>query len=169
MRQAFALALNRHDLVEHALQGNQKAAFGLIPPIILPGKPFFEDANICLARQLLQEALREQKLSDKDLPPIFIQYAANERSHKIAQIIQQQLKNNLNIQVHLQNYEAKIYYDLLKACRYQLGIGSWFADIRDPISFLEALSSKAMAPIIHNGKILHTLLYSTSFTCHPNF
>ena len=35
MRQAFAFALNRSDLVEHVLQGNQIPAFGMIPPSVL--------------------------------------------------------------------------------------------------------------------------------------
>lgn len=142
MRQAFALALNRKDLVEHVLQGNQQPAFGIIPPSFIEGRPLFQDHDVWLARQLFQEALQEQKLTLQSLPPIFIHYASNERAHKIAQVAQQQWKNNLGVQVALQSNEGKVYYDRLKKHDYQLGIGSWFADIRDSISFLEIFKLK---------------------------
>lgn len=142
MRQAFALAINRQELVEHALQGNQQPAFGIIPPSFLQGEPFFQDNDVALARQLFQEALKEQNLTLQNFPSISICYASNERAHKIAQVAQQQWKENLGIQVALQSSEAKVYYDRLKKYDYQLGIGSWFADIRDPISFLDVFKLK---------------------------
>jgi oligopeptide transport system substrate-binding protein len=42
----------------------------------------------------------------------------------------------------LESSESKVYYDQLKNRSYQLGIGSWFADFRDPISFLEIFKLK---------------------------
>lgn len=42
MRQAFALALNRADLVEHVLQGNQIPAFGIVPPLFWKGSLFLK-------------------------------------------------------------------------------------------------------------------------------
>lgn len=142
MRQAFALALNREDLVKHALQGNQAPAFGLIPHSFIKGHPFFKDDNRRLALQLFQEALKEQSLALENFPKVSIQYASNERAHKIAQVAQQQWKEVLGVHVDLENSEGKVYYDRLKTHDYQLGIGSWFADIRDPISFLEVFKFK---------------------------
>lgn len=142
MRQAFALALNRKDLVEHALQGNQQPAFGVVPPSFIEGEPFFQDHDVALAQKLFQEALEEQKLTLQNFPQVSISYASNERAHKIAQVAQQHWKENLGIQVALHNSEAKVYYDRLKKHDYQLGIGSWFADIRDPLSFLDIFKLK---------------------------
>lgn len=142
MRQAFAYALNRKDLVEHVLQGNQQPAFGIVPPSFIEGRPFFQDHDTSLALQLFQEALKEQDLTLQNFPQVSIYYASNERAHKIAQVAQQQWKQNLGVQVDLQSNEAKIYFDRLKKHDYQLGIGSWFADIRDPISFLEIFKLK---------------------------
>ncbi len=142
MRQAFALALNRVDLVEHVLQGNQEPAFGLIPYTFAKGQPFFEDDDRQLAQRLFQEALEEQSLTVKDFPTVSIYYASGERSHKISQVAQQQWKEVLGVKVDLQSSEAKVYYDRLKNHDYHLGIGSWFADIRDPISFLEVFKLK---------------------------
>jgi len=39
--------------------------------------------------------------------------------------------------VNLQTTELKVHYERLKNKEYQTCIGSWFADIRDPINFLE--------------------------------
>lgn len=142
MRKAFALALNRTDLVKHVLQGNQTPAMGVIPPSFIEGKPFFQDNDLLHAKQLFQEALEELNLSIETFPSVTIYYASGERPHKIAQVAQQQWKQNLGVHVDLQSYESKVYYDHLKNRDYQLGIGSWFADIRDPLSFLEIFKSK---------------------------
>jgi oligopeptide transport system substrate-binding protein len=142
MRQAFALALNRADLVEHVLKGNQKPAMGIIPPSFIEGKPYFADHDASKARKLFQDALEEQNLTLQDLPPIAIQYASAERSHKIAQVAQQQWKECLGVDVTLESTEPKVYYDHLKHHDYQIGIGAWFADFRDPIAFLEIFKLK---------------------------
>ncbi|WP_068467342.1 peptide ABC transporter substrate-binding protein [Candidatus Protochlamydia phocaeensis] len=142
IRQAMALALNRQELVEHALQGNQIPAMGLIPPSFLASPPFFQDHATQKARQLLQEALTENQMTLQDLAPISLCYAGNERSHKIAQVAQQQWKTGLGIDVRLQSCESKVFFDRLKKQDYQISIGSWFADIRDPISFLDVFKFK---------------------------
>jgi len=142
MRQAFALALNREDLVTHVLQGNQVPAFGIVPHSFIKGQPFFEDYDHHLSRQFFQDALKEQSLTMEDFPKVTIHYASNERSHKIAQVAQQQWKEVLGVNVTLESSEPKVYYDRLKTHEYQLGIGSWFADIHDPISFLEIFKFK---------------------------
>ncbi len=142
MRRAFALALSRSDLVEHVLQGNQIPALGIIPPSFIQKQPLFQDHDTSLARQMFQEAMEEQQLTLNNFPPVSIYYASGERAHKIAQVAQQQWKECLGINVNLQSTEAKVYYDRLKSHDYQIGIGSWFADFRDPISFLEIFKLK---------------------------
>lgn len=142
MRKAFAYALNRKDLVDRVLLGNQEPALGLIPTSFLQGKPYFKDADIDTARQLFREALAEQRLTWQNFPQITIHYGTSERSHKIAQVAQQQWKANLGIDVNMQSTEAKTYYDKLKNHDYQIGIGSWYADIHDPIAFLDIFKYK---------------------------
>lgn len=142
MRQAFSLALNRGDLVEYVLQGNQIPAFGLIPYSFIPGQPHFEDDNQELALRFFQEALDEQGLTLETFPPVTLNYASSERTHKIAQVAQQQWKKMLGVNVILQSNDPKVHIDLLKNRTYQLGVGSWFADFRDPISFLEIFKFK---------------------------
>lgn len=142
MRAAFALAINRSDLVEHVLQGNQIPAFGIVPPSFIEGEPLFADHDRLKAHKLFREALDEQQLTVENFPPVTLYYASGERSHKIAQVAQQQWKEAFGITAALQSNEAKVYFDQLKKHDYQMGIGSWFADFRDPISFLEVFKLK---------------------------
>jgi oligopeptide transport system substrate-binding protein len=142
LREAFSLALNRQELVDHVLQGNQIPALGLVPPTFLNHPPFFRDYNLTKAQQSFKEALAAAHTSKEELPAITLCYANNERNHKIAQVAQQQWKQAFAIDVKLQSCEGKIMFEHLKNGDYQIGIGSWFADIRDPISFLEVFKYK---------------------------
>ena len=112
------------------------------PLLSSEGKPFFKDDDALQARQLFAEALDEHHLTAETLPEITIYYASGERANKIAQVAQQQWKEALGVKVALQSNEAKVYFDQLKKHDYQLGIGSWYADFRDPISFLEIFKLK---------------------------
>lgn len=142
MRRAFALALNRTDLVQHVLQGNQTPAMGMVPASFMAGQPFFQDHDLVQARQLFKESLEEQGLTLQEFPQVSIYYASGERAHKIAQVAQQQWKECFGLSVDLKSSEAKVYFSHLKDHSYQLGIGSWFADIHDPLSFLEIFKLK---------------------------
>jgi len=140
-RRALAYALNRSDLVEHVLQGEEIAA-QRYTPAKANVRPLYQDNDLKQAKQLFKEALQEQNLTNKELPKITVCYANNPRAHKIAQVLQQQWKEAFGLQVELQSCEAKVYFDHLKNQNYQIGIGNWFADIHDPISFLEVFKHK---------------------------
>lgn len=140
IRKALALALKRTDLIEHVLQGYQTPAMGLIPPSFIEGTPLFEDYTLIKAQELFKEGMQEQNLNS--FPPITIHYAAGERAHKIAQVAQQQWKESLGIEIALQSTEPKVFFDQIKNQDYELGIGSWFADFHDPLSFLDVFKYK---------------------------
>jgi oligopeptide transport system substrate-binding protein len=57
------------------------------------------------------------------------------------------------VDIQLLSCENKVFYDRLKTHDYQLGIGSWFADIDDPISFLEVFKFKNNGTNNTRGKI----------------
>jgi len=143
MRQAFAYALDRKAIVEHVTQGNQKLATAVVPPLLgLSTTSFFEDHDIPKAWYSFQEALEEMKISKDELPGISLCYANNDRNHKIAQAVQQQWKKALSIDVKLESCEPQIFFDRLSRHHYQIAIGGWFADFRDPINFLEVFKYK---------------------------
>lgn len=137
MRKAFCLAINRGDIIEYVTQGNQVAALGILPPpLSLKSEGFFKDNDLSAAKSHFANALNQLKLNSDDLPKITLLYGNNERHHKVAQAVQQQWLAALGINVELQACEAKISYDKLAKGNYQIMLGSWFADISDPINFL---------------------------------
>lgn len=143
MRQALAYALDRKAIVEYVTQGNQRQATAIIPPFFgLPANSFFKDNDIPLAWYAFQDALEELKLSIDEMPGITLCYGNSDRNHKVAQAVQQQWKKALGIDVKLENCEPQVLYDRISRHNYQIAMGAWFADFRDPISFLEVFKYK---------------------------
>lgn len=146
MRQALAWALNRQAIVDHVTQGNQKPALAIVPTSLgLQGSPFFTDNDGPKAWYAFQEALEEMKLSKDELPAIALCYGASDRNHKIAQAVQQQWSKALGLEIKLESCESKVFYDKLSSKDYQIAAGSWFADFRDPINFLDVFKYKSNA------------------------
>ena len=140
MRRALALALNRADLVNALLQEKEMVMHRYVPNQLL-SKDFYQDNEGKAAQELFKEVLQQSNLNGQTIK-IGLCYANNPRSHQIAQVIEQQWKEKLGVEVELQSCEGKAYYDRLKNQAFEVSIGSWFADIDDPISFLEVFKWK---------------------------
>lgn len=147
MRRAFALAIDRQAIVEHITQGNQQPAIGIVPPSFgFKHQNYFADHDIVQAQILFKEALLESNLSKSTLPSIALSYASNDRNHKIAQAIQQQWNQAFGINVTLAASESQVQLEKVKNGQYDVSLGSWYADIQDPINFLEIFKSKDNPP-----------------------
>ena len=143
MRKALVWALNRRAIVDHVTQGNQQPALAVVPPSLgLAGYPYFHDNDGPKGWYAFQEALEEMKLSKDDFPVITLCYGASDRNHKIAQAVQQQWLKTLGITVNLESCETKVFYEKIANKEFYIVAGSWFADIRDPINFLEIFKYK---------------------------
>lgn len=143
MRRAFSLALDRKAIVEHVTQGKQLPAIGIVPPSLgIHSQNFYRDHDVDSAQKLFKEALNDLGLSQQALPKIVLHYQSKERNHKIAQAIQQQWNKALNVYIELESGESKAIFDRLQRGDYQMCMGSWYADILDPINFLEIFKSK---------------------------
>lgn len=141
IRRAFSLAINRQALVDHLLLGDKQPAQSLIPPLAgWETTPLFQDHSAREARILLREGLAEQQLSN--LAPITLVYTQDNLRHKIAQALQQQWQQELGVEVKLQSYERRVFLQKVKSLEYQTSLGNWFADIADPINFLELFESQ---------------------------
>lgn len=138
MRRAFALALNRKAIVEHVTKGNQQPATSIVPPSLgIPPANDFSDNDPEHAKALFDEAIAEAG----QMPQIYLSYTSNDRNHKIAQAVQQQWNKAFGINIILDANESHMQMDKMKKGNYQISIGSWFADIHDPINFLEIFKS----------------------------
>lgn len=135
LRKALTLAINRRALIDHVVRGNQLPATGLIPPGALwNAQSYFADHDLEGARQALQEV--------GHIGTLRLTYIQSERNHRIAQMLQEQWRAGLGIHVELEALESQIAFQKIKSRDYQIAIGSWFADIRDPMNFLAVFERK---------------------------
>lgn len=143
LRKALGLAINRKEITEHILQGGQLPATGLVPiPLGLQEEPYFLDGNVEEAKVLFAQALESLNLKPKDLEKLKLTYIGGERSHLIAQAVQQQWFAAFGFQIKLEAIERKTYFDRLGSKDYEIAACSWGADFHDPINFLDVFKYK---------------------------
>lgn len=141
LRKSLALAINREEIVTHIVEG--VPATGIVPASFgLQDSPYFCDGSDEEAASFFNAALQKEKLTIEKLPEITLTYIADTKNHRIAQIIQDQWYKVLQISINLEPLERKIYFDRISKGDFQLACGSWVADFRDPINFLEVFKSK---------------------------
>ncbi len=146
LRQALSYAINRRQIVNHIVQGGNQPATGIIPPSLTDyHEPYFIDHDTVAARQLFQEALEELNLTIDNFPKITLYYGVDDFLHKIAQVIQEEWQKTFPVPSGtfvIQKLEPKILFEKVSHKDYQLALGSWFADFRDPINFLDVFKTK---------------------------
>jgi oligopeptide transport system substrate-binding protein len=144
MRKAFAEAIKRAEIVKHVTQGEQISATGLVPPSLTAREqPYFADGDVEQARRDFDQALEAMGFTREQLPPISLMYIAGERSHLIAQAVQEQWRQAFDISVQLNSVERKVFFDRISKKNFQLASGSWTADYNDGMNFLEVFKYKA--------------------------
>lgn len=141
VRKALAMAIDRNAIVTNVAKAGEKPAFALTPEGILDvtgdfrtngGDLFKEDVE--QAKKLLAEAGYPD---GKDFPKITILYNTSENHKRIAEAIQEMWKQNLNINVELQNQEWAVYLDNQTKLNYQVVRAGWIGDYIDPMTFVD--------------------------------
>ncbi len=139
VRKALAMAIDRKALVEKVTAGGQVPADAYVPPMdgYTPAKG--NSFNVEQARALLADAGYP---NGQGFPSKTILYNTTEGHKKIAEFIQQQLKENLGISVELQNMEWKTYLSERQSNNFEIARAGWVGDYQDASNFLElALSN----------------------------
>lgn len=140
IRKAFAHALNRQELIDNILQGEQLPAMAIVPPSMFEEneKGYFPDNDVEKAKEYLQKGLEELGLKDaSELPAVTLSYNTSEAHQKIAQAIQDMWKQNLGVEVTLDNAEWNVFLDNVNQMDYQVARMGWLGDFNDAINFLE--------------------------------
>jgi len=135
VRRAFALAVNREDLVTYVTKGGQQPAYNYTPP----GFPDFAPkarltGTLEDARRLLAEAGYP---GGKGLPPVEVHFNTSENHLAIAEALQAMWRKNLGVEVTLKNQEWKVYLDAHDTLDYSLSRSGWIGDYLDCNTFLE--------------------------------
>ncbi len=100
-------------------------------------EPLFEE-NVEEARRLLAEAGYP---NGEGFPELVYKYPSLELDTDTAQVIQEQLKQNLNISIQLQPQELQTNYSDRRAGDFDLCRMNWTADFADPYTYLSMLLS----------------------------
>jgi len=134
VRLALNLAIDRDGIVKNILREDQKPATGFTPPGMgdyTPLKKITYDPE--RARQLLAEAGYPK---GKGFPKFTLHFNTSESHRAIAEAIQQMWKEELGIDVTLENQEWKVYLDTQNSMNYDISRSGWIGDFIDPVTFL---------------------------------
>lgn len=148
VRKALSLAVNREELCEMAGEETEPTMHFVAKYMRNKvtgnyyGKeveaPFEE--NVEEARRLLAEAGYP---GGKGFPKLVYKYPSLELDSDVAQILQEQWKQNLGIEVELNAQELQVNYSERKAGNFDLCRMNWTADFADPYTYLSMLLSNS--------------------------
>jgi oligopeptide transport system substrate-binding protein len=135
VRLALNLAVNREMIVKNITRQNEQPATGLIPP----GMGDYQALKVMTydprkARQLLAEA---GYLGGKGFPKFNILINTSEVHRVIAEAIQQMWKEELHINVGIENQEWKVFLDTQNNMNYDIARFDWTGLFMDPVAFLD--------------------------------
>lgn len=140
VRQALTYSINREAIVGF-LGGGQLPAYSFVPPDTAGYNSRHEvKYDTERARELLAKAGYP---GGKGFPKIKLLYNTSEGHKRIAEIIQQMWKDELGIEIVLENQEWKVFLDSLNRLEYDLGRAGWIGDYLDPSTFLDLWTSSS--------------------------
>ncbi len=147
IRRAFALAVNRQDIVDYVVKQGRKAADAFVSPGFTgpDGKDFYESSNGFVttdanqARALLKKGMEAENYTT--LPPVTLSHINNPDDRKIAQALQAMFKENLGVDIQLQGIESKVFYTQQRGGKLQFSRSSFTNDYADPYNSLESFVS----------------------------
>jgi oligopeptide transport system substrate-binding protein len=158
VRKAFAMSIQRQELIRYIVRGQKQAAYAWVPPGIIDektGTDFRADGgnliteDVPQAQQLLNEAGYD---ATHPLPEITVLFNTNEMHKAVAEAMQSMWKANLGVTVSLMNQESKVFMASRAKGDYQIARASWIADYNDPMSFMEVFSDEENDAQYHNER-----------------
>ncbi|HLR15735.1 MAG TPA: peptide ABC transporter substrate-binding protein [Bacillota bacterium] len=143
IRQAFTLALDPEEIVDYVVKTGNKVARGFVSyGFPGPDGEDFRDAQGDLiefnpeeAKKLLQEGMEEEGWDE--LPAVELSFNTDDVLKDVAETIQDQLKENIDVEVTLQNSEWNVFRDDQADLKLQFSRSTFGHDYADPINALE--------------------------------
>jgi oligopeptide transport system substrate-binding protein len=136
VRRALSLAIDRELITTQVLGLGQLPAYTFVPPG-LPGYTPPKSAlrlDVAEARRLLAEAGFP---GGKGFPRIGILYNTSEDHKRLADVVADQLRRNLGIEISAYNQEWQSYLRTTREVDYEIARAGWIGDYRDPNTFLD--------------------------------
>lgn len=141
VRKAIALALSRTEICA-AIGSDYIPSTSFVPEYMLSnsGSEYFSQEKDPLITENIEEAqalLAEAGYPNGDgFPVLTYNYPSSDKDSLLAQAIQAQLKQNLNITIELNAMESQVCVSERREGNFELTRHSWTADFNDPINYL---------------------------------
>ena len=134
VRKALSYAVDRQTLVDQVTKGGQLAGWGIVPE--MAGYEGLGEAQFDpeYAQQLLAEAGYPNGVG---FPTFSLLYNTNDAHKQIAEYVQRQWLENLNINCELENQEWATYLANRNAGNFDVARAGWVGDYQDPNTFLD--------------------------------
>lgn len=131
---ALAAALDRQSLIDNILQGGQQPAYGITPPFGTYETPNVVSFDVEKAKRLLTEAGYP---NGEGFPELKFLTTDRDVSRRMAEAYQAMWKENLGINVRIEQREWTTYLQRQYDGEYELCAGGWIGDYLDPTTFLD--------------------------------
>ncbi|HZZ45117.1 MAG TPA: peptide ABC transporter substrate-binding protein [Tepidisphaeraceae bacterium] len=144
VRQAFAMAIDRGQIVKNITRMGEREATTYIPPGIFKGyenKPGF-GLDVAKARELMAEA---GYANGKGFPSVPLMYRVEVPMQRdLMQNIANQLQENLGVKADLVGLEGKICRARFQEKNFVIGLSNWIGDYGDPSTFTDKYLSNSL-------------------------
>ena len=147
LRRALSAAIDR-ELMANFLKAQKLSPAYSIVPDGFKMQPYtsFSPKTKKQAQDYFEKALNELNLSVETFPKLKLIFPSSKHNFlmmQIVQIMQENWRDVLGIEIELESYEIKFLVSKLGKRDYDLGFVTWDANYPHPISFLERFLTKA--------------------------
>jgi oligopeptide transport system substrate-binding protein len=140
VRKALNLAVDRELITREVLGVGQTPAFDFVPPGIRGYTP--PDTGISYDVEQAKKLLAEAGFPEgRGFPKFGILYNTLEAHKKIAEVVADQLRRNLGLDVSAYNQEWQSYLQSTRSLDYDLSRAAWVGDYEDPNTFLDLFTT----------------------------
>ncbi|MCC7319991.1 MAG: peptide ABC transporter substrate-binding protein [Rubellimicrobium sp.] len=148
VRQALSMAIDRQEIIDFVMQSADKPALGLVPyGMSVAGEDFRDGTGTFGLAPNAQPEAAQALLAEAGYPggegfphTVFMTYSSPP-VERLLEAIQQQWKENLNIDVEIDVSEWQVYYPEVQKIEYQIAQMGWGADYPHPMTFLDIFLS----------------------------
>jgi oligopeptide transport system substrate-binding protein len=138
LRQAFAYAINRKQLLEKFKYEGSPALTPLPLAHTFHLDKGMRDGDKEHALRLFEEALRELGLTRKKFPIITLLHTSGDMRNIVARLLKEQWEQLFGITCNIESYEWNVVFDRMTQGDYQLGAMNWKSFVNYPIYTLNA-------------------------------
>jgi oligopeptide transport system substrate-binding protein len=148
VRSALSMTIERDILTAKIMKGSEKPAYSLIPEGSRDGyQPAFASYRGVSRKDRIQKAkvlLQEAGFTYNNPLKFTYRYNSNEVHQRVAAALSEMWKQSLGVEVALLNSDLNVLNSDLRSGNYEVARYQWFAEHRDPSTFLYLLESTSI-------------------------